>query len=60
MGAVIDLKKEVVRLSNLKDYNLKLKINNMGHVTIPLRKNEQGKLIWLERQTKESIKDEKE
>jgi len=52
MGAIIDLEKEVVILSKLKNHHLELKMNDMGHATIPLRKNERGNLIWIERQSK--------
>ena len=32
----------------------------MGHATIPLRKNEQRNLIWIERQSKLWVENEKE
>src|SRR5215469_13666131 len=60
MGAIIDLEKEVMIASKLKNQQLQLKLNNMGHTMIPLRKNEQGSLIWIERQSKLWIENEKE
>src|SRR5215469_9865901 len=34
MKAIIDLEKEVIILSKLKNHHLELKMNNMGHATI--------------------------
>ena len=38
MGAIINLEKKVIIVSNLKNQHLPLKLNNMGHAMMQLRK----------------------